>query len=83
MELILAEGKVYGARYYTVHPQVPEMMYHQIQQSWLDMTVWCVETFGPAPENGVFEPGGRWYANNAKFWFRERKDLEWFIIRWQ
>jgi hypothetical protein len=82
MELELSEGRIYGARYYTVHPRVPEW-YHQIQQTWLDMTQWNVETFGPAPENGVFEPGGRWYANNAKFWFRERKDLEWFVLKWQ
>lgn len=82
MELILDEGKVYGARYYTVQPNLP-ISYHQIQQKWLDMTQWNVETFGPAPANGVFEPGGRWYANNAKFWFRERKDLEWFMLKWQ
>jgi hypothetical protein len=25
----------------------------------------------------------RWYMNNSKFWFRDKKDLEWFLLRWQ
>ena len=82
MELIINEGRVYGAKYYTVLPQVPEM-YHQIQQTWLDMEKWMTETFGPQPENGVFTPGARWYANDSRFWFRNKEDLEWFILRWQ
>ena len=32
MEMIIDEGRVYGVRYYTVQPQVPEM-YHQVQQT--------------------------------------------------
>ena len=36
-----------------------------------------------SPINGVWTPNARWYANNAKFWFRQKKDLEWFILRWQ
>ena len=82
MDFELAEGKVYGAKYYTVKPVVPEM-YHQIQQTWLDMIQWNVETFGPSPKEDVFEPGGRWYANNAKFWFKNKADRDWFLLRWE
>ena len=82
MELELSEGRVYGARYWTVHPVLPEM-YHQTQETWASLMSWMVETFGPAPKDGVFEPGGRWYANNAKFWFRNEEDLLLFVLRWK
>jgi hypothetical protein len=41
-----------------------------------------VSTFGPSAEDGVWTPDQRWYANNSKFWFREEKDLEWFMLKW-
>lgn len=68
------EGRVYGARYLTVHPNNG---WH-----WNEMMAWMVETFGPTAHDGVWTPGMRWYANNARFWFRERKDLDWFVMRW-
>jgi hypothetical protein len=72
MELILSEGTVFGEKYHTVEPS-----------KWMfELEDWCVRTFGCSPANGVWEPHGRWYMNNSKFWFREKKDLEWFIIRW-
>jgi hypothetical protein len=80
MELILDEGKVYGARYYRVGPRI---IWPDSIRIWDEMVEWNVETFGPTPKEGVFESGGRWYANNAKFWFREKKDLEWFMLKWQ
>jgi hypothetical protein len=39
-------------------------------------------SFGPTAHDGVWTPDMRWYANNAKFWFRNKKDLEWFLLRW-
>jgi hypothetical protein len=44
---------------------------------------WCVESFGASAEMGVWEPGARWYANNAKFWFRNDEDRTLFLLRWQ
>jgi hypothetical protein len=76
-DLKLDEGRVYGARYLTVHP---ENGWH-----WNEMMAWMVETFGPSgtPENpGCWSPNQRWYANNAKFWFRNEKDRTMFILRW-
>ena len=73
-KLELSEGCVYGARYLTVHPTNGTR--------WDDMTEWMVKTFGPSAWNGVWTPDQCWYANNAKFWFRDEKDLTMFILRW-
>lgn len=70
------EGRVYGARYLTVAPMNAEWQ-------WPDMMQWMVETFGALDDSmGVFTPNQRWYANNAKFWFRNQKDRDWFVLRW-
>ena len=84
MELELSDGRVFGARYYTVEPKVhwysPAGL---VINMWREMEEWCIRTYGPTPVNGVWTAGGRWYANNSKFWFREHKDLEWFLLKWQ
>lgn len=77
-DLVLGEGKVYGSRYYTIEPQ---------GGNWLDMESWCLDTFGgPGThiwgDNKAPEPAQRWYMNNRKFWFRNQKDRDWFILRW-
>ena len=76
--LMVSEGTVYGARYYCVEP---------IGGNWLDMETWCVETFGSSGdhiwgEKKAPKPAERWYMNNRKFWFREQKDRDWFVIKW-
>jgi hypothetical protein len=76
-KLELSEGTVYGAKYLTVHPNNG---WH-----WNEMMEWMIATFGPSgtPENpGCWTPDQRWYANNAKFWFRNEKDRTMFILRW-
>jgi hypothetical protein len=73
-ELELDEGRVYGARYLTVHPS---NSWH-----WNDMMAWMVETFGPTAHDGVWTPSMRWYANNARFWFRNEADQLLFVLRW-
>jgi hypothetical protein len=73
----ISEGSVYGQKYLTAHPHSGI--------KWDDMMKWVVETFGPSgtPRNpGCWSPDQRWYANNAKFWFRDKQDLEWFMLRW-
>ena len=78
-DLVLSEGTVYGSRYYCVEP---------IGGHWVDMEVWCIETFGNCGDNiwgqemKTPNPGQRWYSNNRKFWFQEQKDRDWFILRW-
>ena len=68
-------GKVFGKEYLTVAPMNAEGM-------WPDMMSWMVTTFGPSAKDGVWTPDQRWYANNAKFWFRNQKDRDWFVLRW-
>lgn len=81
MQFIYEERRVSGARYYTVHPVI-EPVYDQNPEIWRNMMSWMIETFGPTPDDGVWTPGGRWYANNAKFWFRYEADLTLFMLRW-
>jgi len=73
-DLELDEGRVYGSRYLTVHPKNG---WH-----WNEMMAWMVDTFGPTAHDGVWTPNMRWYANNAKFWFKNKKDRDWFVLRW-
>ena len=73
-KLTLGDGTVYGARYLTVHPSN--------SSKWNEMMEWMIKTFGPTAHDGVWTPNMRWYANNAKFWFRNEKDMNWFILRW-
>lgn len=73
-ELELNEGRVYGARYLTVHPTNGA--------KWNEMMSWMVDTFGPTAHDGVWTPSMRWYANNAKFWFRNEADQLLFLLRW-
>ena len=73
-----SEGTVYGQHYFTAQPLSGD--------KWDMIMDWLVDTFGPSgtKENpGVWTPDQRWYANNARFWFKDKKDLEWFLLRWQ
>ena len=83
MTLEQNEGRVHGARYYTVAPVFKFGEGHGwYNQHWNDMENWCKKTFGDTPKDGVWTPSARWYANNARFWFRDQKDLDWFVLRW-
>lgn len=76
--LDIGEGTVFGKTYYTAEPV-------NADDKWPEMMSWMVETFGPSgtKENpGCWTPDERWYANNAKFWFKKQKDLDWFVLRW-
>lgn len=79
-KLEIGEGRVYGARYLTVKPEGYTPNWDN--QIWNKMVEWCVETYGPTAHDGVWTPSMRWYVNNAKFWFRNEKDLNWFVLRW-
>lgn len=84
MDIELLEGRIHGARYYTAKPLFEWWEQHnRMNNTWRDMIEWCVVTYGPANELGVWEPNGRWYANNAKFWFRSEEDRTMFVLRWQ
>ena len=70
----LSKGTIYGTEYLTVHPNNSD--------AWNEMMAWMIKQFGPSADNGVWTPNMRWYANNAKFWFREEQDLLMFVLRW-
>jgi hypothetical protein len=82
MELEQSNGTIYGARYYTVIPKFPAHASTWFKPEWEAMVGWCVTTFDPTPEDGVWTPNARWYVNNAKFWFRDLEDVTLFVLRW-
>lgn len=78
-EIVLSEGKVYGARYYTAEP---------VGGNWREMEAWCIEHFGIVGEHiwgekAAPEPAQRWYMNNRKFWFRDEHDRMIFVLKWR
>jgi hypothetical protein len=79
-DLILNEGTVYGAQYYTVEPKMTWDP-NWYNQYWQDMENWCVKTFGSKPKL-VITPNARWYANNGRFYFKDREDQMMFVLKW-
>lgn len=71
--LIVSEGKIYGALYYCIEP---------IGGNWAAMEIWCTDTFGDVSDIWQTSDCGRWYMNDRKFWFRNLKDRDWFILKW-
>jgi len=88
MDMKIDEGRVFGARYYTAQPEIcwdPTNDWGSID-AWEKMEEWCTNIFGSVGD--IWDDSdpkvlSRWYMNGAKFWFREKKDLEWFILKWQ
>ena len=70
-----SRGTICGQEYLSVAPMNAE-------GRWSDMMEWTVNSFGPTAKDGVWTADQRWYANNAKFWFRDAKDRDWFVLRW-
>lgn len=81
----LLEGRIHGARYYSVRPLNEWFMTGGMSEdpfsTWSNMSDWCTEAFGAAPIDGIWDPGHRWYENNAKFWFRNEQDRTLFLLR--
>jgi len=68
-------GTICGQEYLSVAPMNAEAQ-------WSDMMEWMVNSFGPTPFDSIWTPDQRWHVNNAKFWFRNAKDRDWFVLRW-
>ncbi len=70
---------IYGEPYHQISPIVSS-------GEWNQMIDWCVETFGPSGTEsspGVWSPNQLWYANSAKFLFREEQHRDLFLLKWQ
>jgi hypothetical protein len=83
-QLKLDEGRVYGARYYTVQPM--GYAWYEGEARWAEMMEWTTEHFGKCgsvwKDNLAPAVNHRWYANDSKFWFRNEEDLTMFVLRW-
>lgn len=80
VEFVRSTGTVFGHPYQTVEPRNIE--WQDSRRMWDDMMLWMVAAFGPTAKDGVWTLDQRWYVNNGKFWFRDEKDLAWFMLRW-
>ena len=77
--IVLSEGKVYGARYYTAEP---------VGGNWREMEQWAIQTYGEVgsvwqADKWVEQPAQRWYMNDRRFWFRNEADRTMFILKWR
>lgn len=67
----------FNTKFYVVKPRG---MLGNKDFGWDDMLEWCIKTFGPS--QGVWDSSKeRWYCNNARFYFRNKKDRDWFVVR--
>lgn len=77
-DLVLSEGQVYGRIYLCVEP---------VGGNWMEMETWCLDTYGNCgsawDKDKAPEPNARWYMNDRRFWFRNQKDRDWFIVKWR
>jgi hypothetical protein len=71
-KLVLNEGRIHGAKYYTVFP-----VFHD----WRELEAWANIAYGE-PATIWNNECGRWYMNNSKFWFRDPADRTMFVLRW-
>lgn len=71
-KLILGTGTAFGVKYHLAEP---------VGMDWVAILKWCTETFG---EMSHIKDGdkGRWYINNRTLYFRNLKDRDWFVLRW-
>ena len=81
VEFVRSTGTVFGHLYHTVEPRNIE--WQDSRRMWDDIFLWCSQMFGEVGSPWQTEPNRRWYANNSKFWFRDEKDLAWFMLRWK
>lgn len=75
MKLNLDEGKYIdntGNEYYSI--EVDGRSTFGDYPLWVNMINWANEQYG-----GDYE---RWNVSNKRFFFRDKEDLEWFILRW-
>ena len=80
VELLVDTGTVFGQTYHTVEPR--NLEWQDSREMWDSMMLWCHTTFGADSSVWRIEPNQRWYANAGKFWFLNKQDLAWFMLRW-
>jgi len=76
-DLVLAERRVHGSRFYTVEP---------VGGNWREMETWITERLGTS--SSVWDlpekmSECRWIMNDRKFWFRNEADRTMFVLKWR
>lgn len=77
-KLKIAIGKEkFGDCYYWVQVTVPGLFSERREKN-LEIDEWVEKTYGPKSTWGY----GRWTGADERYWFKEEKDRDWFILRW-
>ncbi len=46
-----------------------------------ELNEWCNQTFGP-PRIGPGQPECKWFISGGEFYFHEKKNRDWFVLKW-
>ena len=77
-KLKIAIGKEkFGDCHYWVQVTVPGLFSERREKN-LEIDEWVEKTYGPKSTWGY----GRWTGADERYWFKEEKDRDWFILRW-
>ena len=67
----------FGDCEYWVQVAVPGL-FSERRYKHLEIEEWVKQTYGPTSDWGY----GRWTAADSRYWFKEEKDRDWFVLRW-
>lgn len=77
-KLKIAIGKEkFGDCHYWVQVTVPGLFSERLEKN-LEIDAWVEKTYGSKSTWGY----GRWTGADGRYWFKEEKDRDWFILRW-
>lgn len=77
-KLKIAIGKEkFGDCHYWVQVTVPGLFSERLEKN-LEIDEWVEKTYGSKSTWGY----GRWTGADGRYWFKEEKDRDWFILRW-
>ncbi len=67
----------FGDCEYWVQANVPGLFSERRYKN-LEIEAWVEQTYGPKSDWGY----GRWTAADSRYWFKEEKDRDWFVLKW-
>lgn len=67
----------FGDCHYWVQADPPGV-FSQRREKNIEIDGWVEKTYGPKSTWGY----GRWTGADKRYWFKEEKDRDWFVLRW-
>lgn len=56
----------------------PSGLFSERRERNNEIDEWVYKTYGPKTDWGY----GRWCSSDSRYWFKEEKDRDWFVLRW-